>query len=99
MKITSANDKRIRALVEKPDLTKVKGFDKREVRKVSDMIAAIRVADHPRQLMTIESWKAHELKLRFPGKWSLWVTGNWRLTFWFDAEAGEASGLDYEDYH
>ena len=31
------------------------------------------------------------------GRWSVWVNGNWRLTFEF--EAGQAYLLDYEDYH
>lgn len=31
------------------------------------------------------------------GRWSVWVNGNWRLTF--EVEAGQAYLLDYEDYH
>ncbi|MEQ1516395.1 MAG: type II toxin-antitoxin system RelE/ParE family toxin [Usitatibacteraceae bacterium] len=31
------------------------------------------------------------------GRWSIWVNGNWRLTFGF--ENGNAYVLDYEDYH
>ena len=99
MQIKSAIDKRVRALVERPNLTSVKGLDARETRKISDMIAAIRVADHPRQLQTVPSWKAHELKPGFPGKWSLMVTGNYRLTFRFDVATRAVTDLDYEDYH
>ncbi len=31
------------------------------------------------------------------GRWSIFVNGNWRLTFEFDA--GNVRLLDYEDYH
>jgi proteic killer suppression protein len=30
-------------------------------------------------------------------RWSIWVSGNWRLTFEF--RDGNAYILDYEDYH
>jgi hypothetical protein len=29
--------------------------------------------------------------------WSIWVNGNWRLTFTFDGE--DAILVDYQDYH
>jgi proteic killer suppression protein len=31
------------------------------------------------------------------GRWSIWVNGNWRLTFEFGD--GNVYVLDYEDYH
>jgi proteic killer suppression protein len=31
------------------------------------------------------------------GRWSVWVSGNWRLTFEFGE--GQTFLLDYEDYH
>ena len=99
MKIKSVSDKRVKALVEQPNRTSVKGLDARETRKISDMIAAIRVASHPRQLQTVPAWKVHELKPGFPGKWSLMVTGNYRLTFRFDPASQAVTDLDYEDYH
>ena len=30
-------------------------------------------------------------------RWSIWVSGNWRLTFEF--RDGDVYILDYEDYH
>jgi|SRR5690349_10109712 len=99
MKIVSVKDKRVKALVEKPSLTSVKGLSGLETRKISDMIAAIRVMTNPNQLRSVPSWKAHELTPRYPGKWSMTVTGNYRLTFYVDQAAQEVSLLDYEDYH
>lgn len=99
MKIVSVRDKRVKALVESPNRTSVKGLDARETRKIVEMIAAIRVMTHPRDLQAIPSWRAHELIPGYPGKWALMVTGNWRLTFHVDIDAQEVSVLDYEDYH
>ena len=31
------------------------------------------------------------------GTWSVWVSGNWRVTFKFEAE--DAIDVDYRDYH
>jgi len=31
------------------------------------------------------------------GRWSIWVNGNWRLTFAF--RDGHVFDLDFEDYH
>jgi len=39
----------------------------------------------------------HELKGRQGGRWSVRVSGNWRITFKF--EGPDAIEVDYEDYH
>jgi toxin HigB-1 len=39
----------------------------------------------------------HELKGRLSGRWSVRVSGNWRITFKF--EGPDAIEVDYEDYH
>lgn len=39
-------------------------------------------------------WKLHRLTT---GHCSIWVNGNWRLTFVFDGEDAEI--VDYKDYH
>lgn len=99
MEITTIKDKRIKALAEDITLTAVKGFNAVQVRKVSMMLAAIRVMIDPVQLTLVPGWRAHELKGDRKGTWSLSVTGNERLTFFVDIEAQTASLLDYEDYH
>ena len=99
MHIVSVHDKRVKALVENPGRTSVKGLDALETRKIVEMLAAIRVMTHPLQLTAVQSWKAHELKPGQPDKWSLVVTRNYRLTFMVDIAAQEVSVLDYEDYH
>jgi len=47
--------------------------------------------------MYIPGFRLHPLKGSEQGRWSVWVNGNWRLTFEF--ENGNAFILDYEDYH
>lgn len=99
MEIVSVRDKRVKALVENPELTKIKGFSALEVQRVAAMIAAIKVMTHPLQLRTVPEWRAHELIPGIPGKWALKVTPNYRLTFHVDLVAQEVRLLDYEDYH
>jgi proteic killer suppression protein len=47
--------------------------------------------------MNIAGFRLHPLKGEVKGRWSIWVNGNWRLTFEF--REGHAYVLDYEDYH
>jgi len=47
--------------------------------------------------MDIPGFRLHQLKGEERGRWSVWVNGNWRVTFEF--KDGHAYVLDYEDYH
>ena len=47
--------------------------------------------------MKVPGYRLHPLKGRAKDRWSIWVSGNWRLTFEF--RDGNAYVLDYEDYH
>jgi toxin HigB-1 len=47
--------------------------------------------------MDVPGFRLHPLKGPLRGRWSIWVSGNWRLTFEF--RDGNAYVLDYEDYH
>jgi proteic killer suppression protein len=47
--------------------------------------------------MDVPGFKLHPLKGSERGRWSIWVNGNWRLTFGF--KDGQIYLLDYEDYH
>ena len=47
--------------------------------------------------MDIPGFRLHPPKGSERGRWSIWVNGNWRVTFEF--ENGNAFVLDYEDYH
>lgn len=41
--------------------------------------------------------RLHALKGERKGVWSVWVSGNWRVTFQFVGRDAEL--VDYEDYH
>ena len=47
--------------------------------------------------MRISGFRLHPLKGNARGRWSVWVNGNWRVTFEF--RDSHAWILDYEDYH
>ena len=47
--------------------------------------------------MDIPEFRLHSLKGEMSGRWSIAVSGNWRVTFEF--RDGNAHVLDYEDYH
>lgn len=47
--------------------------------------------------LDIAGWGLHALKGDSLGQWSLKISGNWRLTFRFDA--GDAFDVNLEDYH
>jgi proteic killer suppression protein len=47
--------------------------------------------------MDIPGFRLHRLKGDRKGAWSIWVSGNWRVTF--DFEDGNAYIVNYEDYH
>ena len=47
--------------------------------------------------MNVPGWRLHPLAHELAGHWSVWVNGNWRLTFAFEGE--DALLVDYQDYH
>jgi proteic killer suppression protein len=47
--------------------------------------------------VTLPGYRTHELHGDLVGHWSMWVTGNWRVTFRFVGEDVEL--VDYQDYH
>jgi proteic killer suppression protein len=55
--------------------------------------------DSARQAADMNSpqWRLHSLEGDLAGHWSVWVNGNWRLTFRFVGEDAEL--VDYQDYH
>jgi len=59
-------------------------------------LAALDTA-HVLEDMNIAGFRLHALNGAERGRWSIWLNGNWRLTFEF--RDGHAYILDYEDYH
>lgn len=47
--------------------------------------------------MNVAGWQLHRLTGRLNRHWSVWVSGNWRMTFRFEGE--DVVLVDYRDYH
>ncbi len=74
----------------------VAGIQPAHGRRLQMQLAALGTA-HTIDDMNIPGFRLHALKGDAKGRWSIWVNGNWRITFEF--ENGNAHILDYEDYH
>jgi proteic killer suppression protein len=72
------------------------GASKDHASKLLRVLSVLDVAQGPSDL-AIPSFRTHQLKGRPAGHWSIWVNGNWRVTFRFiDADV---ELVDYQDYH
>ena len=72
------------------------GIQAAHAARLARQLQRLDVAQRP-QDMNVPGWKLHSLKGRQKGHWSVWVRGNWRLTFMFEGE--DAVLVDYQDYH
>ncbi len=75
---------------------KVSGIQPKHEKRLRMQLVALDTATTSED-MDIPGFKLHELKGSDKGRWSIWVNGNWRITFEF--RDGHAYVLDYEDYH
>jgi len=66
------------------------------VSAVDFLLAALDTARNIDDL-NVPGFRLHELKGEDRGRWSVWVNGNWRVTF--EYRDGQAYIVDYEDYH
>ena len=64
--------------------------------KLMRILAAIDAAGAPTDL-NLPGYKLHPLKGELRGHWSIWVNGNWRVTFRF--VGADVEFVDYQDYH
>ena len=64
--------------------------------RVAAALADLDEAGKPGDL-DMPGYRLHPLKGRQAGRWSISVSGNWRITFRF--EAGNAYDVDLVDYH
>jgi len=72
------------------------GIQPRHASRLRILLAALE-SSHMIGDMDIPGLRLHALKGVQRGRWSVWVDGNWRLTFGF--HGGHAHAVDYEDYH
>ena len=69
------------------------GIQPHHATKLRLQLTLLDSAKEPRD-MGVPSWKLHPLS---NGLWAISVNGNWRMTF--ACEGGNASIVDYVDYH
>jgi proteic killer suppression protein len=72
------------------------GIQPHHATRLRMLLAALDTALHIEDT-NVPGFRLHPLKGSEPGRWSVWVKGNRRLTFEF--KDGHAYVLDYEDYH
>jgi len=73
-----------------------KGVIAAQKSKLLNILAALDAASCAEELR-LPSFRLHLLKGDLAGHWSIWVNGNWRVTFRFDDSDIEL--VDYRDYH
>jgi toxin HigB-1 len=73
-----------------------KGIQPAHAVRLGRQLVALNRANKPAD-MDIPGWRLHSLNRELAGHWSVWVNGNWRMTFAF--EDGDAILVDYQDYH
>lgn len=78
------------------------GIHAKHADRLAVMLAVLNVACSPED-MNAPGWKLHKLSGKNPkgqptqDHWAVSVSGNWRLTFYFEGE--HAILVDYQDYH
>ena len=72
------------------------GIQAKHADRLRLILGRLNAAVEPKD-MDLPGLKLHELKGRRIGGWSVWVSGNWRVTFRFVGR--DAESVDYEDSH
>ncbi|WP_175972101.1 type II toxin-antitoxin system RelE/ParE family toxin [Burkholderia sp. BCC0322] len=91
--ITSFRHKGLEALFREAS---VRGVQVAHAPKLRRILAALDASSGPSEL-NHPGYKLHPLKGELKEHWSIWVNGNWRVTFRFAGVDVEL--VDYQDYH
>lgn len=94
MRISSFRRKGLKRLYDTGDARGVRGD---LVSKVEGILHAIEQARNVNQVGLFPGWRLHQLKGARRREWSVWVSGNFRLTFRVVGE--DVVDVDLEDYH
>lgn len=73
-----------------------RGIQAAHAAKLTRILQMLDAATEPGGL-NLPGFQLHPLKGKFKGQWSVWVNGNWRVTFRFAGMHAEI--VDYQDYH
>ena len=72
------------------------GIQAKHAKRLRLILGRLDVSTQPKD-MDLPGLKLHQLTGNRTGIWSVWVSGNWRVTFRFNGENAEI--VNYEDYH
>ena len=72
------------------------GIQAKHDKRIRLVLARLHASTCP-QDMGLPGLRLHPLKGKRKGRWAVSVSGNWRITFQFDA--ADVTDVDYEDYH
>ena len=72
------------------------GIQAKHAPRLRLILGRLNAATDPKD-MDLPGLKLHELRGKKKGVWSVWVSGNWRITFRFSGKDAEL--VDYENYH
>lgn len=73
-----------------------KGLSVRKPDRIARLLKALNAASRP-EAMNLPGLRFHALKGRDKGRYAVWASENWRLTFGWDGV--DAVEVDLEDYH
>jgi proteic killer suppression protein len=76
-----------------------RGVPPEMVDRLRKLLFAMETAAGLDDLKRFPGWRLHQLKGDLAGRWSLSVSGNWRLTFRYSGFENEATDIDLIDYH
>ena len=91
--IRSFRSKALKRFAETGDTSKL---SVQNVNRVNRILTALIEARRPEE-MNIASFKFHALKGAMKGRYAVWVSGNYRITFGWSEN--DATDVDLEDYH
>jgi proteic killer suppression protein len=91
--IKSFKHKGLAKLYEKADK---KGLSSELIPKIERILARLDIATCP-EMMNLPGYRLHQLKGEMKGFWSVSVSGNWRIVFYF--EEFHVFDVDLVDYH
>ena len=73
-----------------------RGINPQHASKLARILDRLDASIKPEDL-NLPGYKLHGLSGKEKGVWSVWVSGNWRVTFQFEGQ--HAVVVDYRDYH
>ncbi len=72
------------------------GIQPHHASKLNRQLLRLDIAKTPND-MNLPGWHLHALEHDLVGHYSIWVNGNWRITFKFEGK--DVILVDYQDYH